>query len=631
VNELLTVQPDTKKIFLKDQRIILMEADSLGTLRKELISSLGIDRAKGFLLRYGWQCGYNVATDLMKIFPRDDTMKWFETGPQFHEITGSVLVTMNELIYHPETGYYFAEGYWHHSYEAEQHIKNFDYHHEPVCFTLTGFAGGYVSKHLGRRVIFKEIKCAGKGDPYCHWVAKPEEDWGEEIANELEYYEAKNLALELEKAYHRIEAQKEMFQKVVIISEELSKVLLRREGLLAICKILSKHLKETVIIEDVHFHLLESYGEYQHHDFHSFINHPNEKTKQLTHQLTAQKRMVHFSVPAQYGWQHERLIAPIMIKNEVQGYISIIKEAGSFNEMEILALERAATVCAIHLLNERTAIETEQRIKGEFLDELLSGGADTEKLISRMSRIGYNLQQPHYIFLFNLEYPNEFNRKAGELYRVELKKEIAETIYDRLKQMGQSCLVSSRLDQIIALIPSKLFEQLDLDAAAFGQLLVSTLHNKYNDIHVTAGISSLCTNIKYYKKAYNEAEKAIKIGKFKKGHHPVVSFDELGLIAKILNENNIDEMKLFAAEVLKDLLSYDQKNRFEFLKTLFYFFEHQGNVLKTARSLMLSAGSINYRIKRIEEICNLNLASADDYYNAYLALQLLIFLGEIEI
>ena len=34
----------------------------------------------------------------------------------------------------------FAEGLWHDSYEAEQHLLQFGRAEEPVCWTLTGFA-----------------------------------------------------------------------------------------------------------------------------------------------------------------------------------------------------------------------------------------------------------------------------------------------------------------------------------------------------------------------------------------------------------------------------------------------------------------------------------------------------------
>ncbi|MEK3646467.1 V4R domain-containing protein [Aeribacillus sp. FSL M8-0235] len=147
----------------------------LNTLRNHLISALGLDRAKGFLLRYGWDCGNNFSNHLrMKDAYHTLTLKeLFIACSHMHGITADLGISVKELYIDPVTKDYYSEGYWKHSQEAEHHIATFGLSSDPVCFTLIGFAGGYVSNHLGRKVIFKEVECKGKGDPHCHWIAKP--------------------------------------------------------------------------------------------------------------------------------------------------------------------------------------------------------------------------------------------------------------------------------------------------------------------------------------------------------------------------------------------------------------------------------------------------------------------------
>src|SRR5436190_1081011 len=57
-----------------------------------------------------------------------------------------------------------AEGIWHDSYEAEQHLLHLGQADEPVCWTLVGFASGYMSCVYGKEVIAIEDRCRGKGD-----------------------------------------------------------------------------------------------------------------------------------------------------------------------------------------------------------------------------------------------------------------------------------------------------------------------------------------------------------------------------------------------------------------------------------------------------------------------------------
>ena len=50
--EFLEISP--AKIMKKGERFLLLNTSAMGTFRKDLISMLGSERAKGFLIRHGW-------------------------------------------------------------------------------------------------------------------------------------------------------------------------------------------------------------------------------------------------------------------------------------------------------------------------------------------------------------------------------------------------------------------------------------------------------------------------------------------------------------------------------------------------------------------------------------------------
>ncbi|WAH35593.1 XylR N-terminal domain-containing protein [Alicyclobacillus dauci] len=630
IKDLLNIDPVTKKIHLHDKRIVLMETDALGELRKDLISALGMDRAKGFLLRYGWNCGSNYAKIFKTVMPSNSDRDWMHAGPEIHEITGEVTVEIKELRFNPVTKEYYSEGYWNHSYEAEQHLNYYGYHHESVCFTLRGYAGGYVSQHLGRKIIFKEIECIGKGDSHCRWVAKPIEDWGEDIKDELPFYQEENLAQELDKAYIRIEHQNEMFQKMLRIDDQLSSALLRRKGLVSIINVVGKHLNNTVVIEDRDFGLFESYGHYTEHDFSKFLKEHTHEDEEMRNRLIQQRRTVQFSVPPQFGWQHKRLISPVIVDNEVWGHISLIKKDGNFNEMEVMCLERASTICAIQLLNERISIETEQRIKGEFLDAILNGDRSIENLSRQMKVLGYNLNRPHYVFVFSFIFPDKDLYKGVERYLDEFPRQLSSIIITQFKSIGENLLISSKLDQVVVLIPKDIPGIVNLEPRETGQLLVSKLSEKYSDFDITVGISSLCYCIDDYKRGYEEAKKAIKLSRFYNSTSKVVPFADLGFISYLSSGENFDDVKQFCMNLLGKLVTYDIQNNSELTRTLYYYLESQGNILKTSRTMNMSAGSIKYRLKRIEDISGLNLSESSDFFDAHLALKILQYSAVVE-
>jgi len=58
-----------------------------------------------------------------------------------------------------------------------------------VCWTLTGFASGYMSCVYGKQIIAIEDRCRGKGDAVCRAVVRSKEEWGPELATHLPFYE----------------------------------------------------------------------------------------------------------------------------------------------------------------------------------------------------------------------------------------------------------------------------------------------------------------------------------------------------------------------------------------------------------------------------------------------------------
>ena len=174
------------KIWMGEQRMLLIHSAVMGSLRHELISSLGIERARGFLMRFGYQAGMKDAELAQKIRPEISSSEAFLVGPQLHCIEGMVRVEPISLDFDVENGHYYSEFKWFDSYEAENHINDFGISKEPTCWTLLGYASGFTSYYMGRKVIYKEVQCAGMGHDHCHIVGKPAEEWEDQA--EMEQY-----------------------------------------------------------------------------------------------------------------------------------------------------------------------------------------------------------------------------------------------------------------------------------------------------------------------------------------------------------------------------------------------------------------------------------------------------------
>jgi DNA-binding NtrC family response regulator len=187
LRELLSFEPGGGPLRFAGERALLLDAVALGLLRKLLIDTLGEAGAHGVLTRFGFAHGWRTAEALRTAFPWDDEDEWRHAGGRLHTLQGLVVAVAPEGDPAPGPKA-LGDSIWLDSYEAEQHLVHLGQAGHPVCWTLTGFASGYLSHVWGREVYALETRCRGKGDAVCRVIARPREEWGDEIAAELPYY-----------------------------------------------------------------------------------------------------------------------------------------------------------------------------------------------------------------------------------------------------------------------------------------------------------------------------------------------------------------------------------------------------------------------------------------------------------
>lgn len=175
--ERLHFAPENGRIWLDDQRMMLVRTSAIGVLRRELIEGLGIERARGLLTRMGYHSGSNDADLARRLRPHASHRDMFNTGPQLHALEGSVQVETVRLDIDIERGEYYGEFLWHGSSESEDHVGIYGIGHEPACWTQVGYACGYTSTFMGRPILFREVECVAQGHSACRVIGRPIDEW----------------------------------------------------------------------------------------------------------------------------------------------------------------------------------------------------------------------------------------------------------------------------------------------------------------------------------------------------------------------------------------------------------------------------------------------------------------------
>jgi len=209
--ELLKADETSGVIRFQHRRMLIFDADAMGLLRKELIETLGLERARRILTRFGYACGYRDALTSKELFDWKSDADWWAAGPRLHTLEGIVQARMLRSHMDKGRGVLEAEAEWLHSYEAEQHMKHIGRSDSPVCWTLTGYASGHASAIFGSEVYSFETECVGQGDTRCLVEAHALPAQSDEMGELLEYHRPYNIDAEFKQLLNELELrQKEL-------------------------------------------------------------------------------------------------------------------------------------------------------------------------------------------------------------------------------------------------------------------------------------------------------------------------------------------------------------------------------------------------------------------------------------
>jgi DNA-binding NtrC family response regulator len=228
--ELLDFRPDQGIIRLHEQRVVILSAAAMGLLRKELIDTLGLDTARRVAIRFGFADGYHDAVNLRERSQWTNPLDGVRDGAMLQTLEGIVRTEVRRLDYDAASGRFEEEVFWHDSYVAEQHVHHYGKTSSPVCWSLVGYASGFVSACLGKEVYFREVSCVGQGARRCTAIGRDADSWGADIESIRADFHAANLGQEVERLRQAVGARlKELDRRERLLERRERELNLLRE------------------------------------------------------------------------------------------------------------------------------------------------------------------------------------------------------------------------------------------------------------------------------------------------------------------------------------------------------------------------------------------------------------------
>lgn len=402
------------------------------------------------------------------------------------------------------------------------------------------------------------------------------------------------------------------------IHSTLTQLVLRGEGLPALADTLAGLVGRSVTIEDTAFNTLAYATRGPTDPVRDYTINSGRTPARVLYALQSlgvldtlqhSARPVHVPAIPEVNLFYERIVMPIVAGGRTYGYAWIIAGDSPLEELDYTALEHGATVAALIMLQQRTVSETEQRLRGDLLDQLLAAGESSPTLVEQVRRMGYPLDAPAHSAL--LIQPQTGVNVLGD------SLDLAAIVEKALRECGARSLVVARGDKVVALVsaaprlaPEQAAAALRTSAAAHGW-------------HLAIGVGALQGGPGAIAKSYNQAEEALELNlRLQNGAAGVYPFNGLGLFHWLyLLQGDTNAADNHFIELIARLAEHDAHKGSSLLQTLEGYLDRGGNALETARRFHLHRNTLGHRLQKIEQLCGLSLSDPMARLNLQVALK----------
>ena len=158
----------------------------------------------------------------------------------------------------------------------------------------------------------------------------------------------------------------------------------------------------------------------------------------------------------------------------------------------------------------------------------------------------------------------------------------------------------------------------------------SLLHEVASLNGLMVGLSNAFTRMTETRRAYDQARLALRMGKLatplfdQEGVYEYSDYAYFGLFEIANRRTNL--LSLCHPSLLR-LQAYDERHGSELMETLYVFLQVTGTTKRAAEILNLHKNTLLYRINRIKELIDLDLASGEDQYILQTGFRVLAYLG----
>ena len=312
----------------------------------------------------------------------------------------------------------------------------------------------------------------------------------------------------------------------------------------------------------------------------------------------------------------------IVMRGEVWGRLHVVELDTAIDEIDGLALDRAAAALGLSLLAERDSLHLAEHARSALISDIVEQQGSPQQVLHRARALGADFTDRRLaaIVVDLADIRADGNGEPLTERELEEMRIVAlGHLRDSVQRAGGACLAALEGNRIVAIVgvagEPPMREQLD----AIGHDFFARLDGPAG-VGAVAGISEPA-HLEHLRRAIDEARSAARSGARLGAYGRLSHHGDLGVNELLVHLADGPVLARFVEAQLRPLLEHDARRSIRLRPTLRAYLDHGGSKAESARALHLGRRSLYHRLDRLSRLLGHDLDNPDVRLRLSLALR----------
>lgn len=229
-----------------------------------------------------------------------------------------------------------------------------------------------------------------------------------------------------------------------------------------------------------------------------------------------------------------------------------------------------------------------------------------ELYVSALMQKGYFAEWNYVVVMMDI--CDRLENEKEEIFYAPILKDRLERFAQKaarvMEQEKHDVVVFTENDRILMVFSDMKEEKAAEFAETVKEQIVPLLKNTES---IFVGVGSTAAGFRRLSKSYQIARKIVDLSKMENEEDTTRTYASMGVNRLLFNIENTDCFEEYYQDTIQPLDEYDALNNSNLVEVLDCYMKHNGSVQDTAEELFVHRNTVNYKIKKIEALLNVDI------------------------